>query len=158
VWTFSNYFLLLRLNSHERSNTAFLARVPKPALFPPAMAEKPTPEALMEYERRRLENIHRNQAILAELRRDAADLSAAYGCSRPKRDRPRRRRPALLWARASPAVAIRRPRLTPFGPPEAQDWPLPHLRGLRRRGGGVGGGPILAVGGQGSRGPARFLQ
>ncbi|XP_062225095.1 DNA damage-binding protein cmr1-like [Phragmites australis] len=47
------------------------------------MAE--TLDALTEYERRRQENIQRNQAILAQLRRDAANLSAAFAAGRPKK-------------------------------------------------------------------------
>nr|CAB3503620.1 unnamed protein product [Digitaria exilis] len=42
-------------------------------------------EAVTEYERRRQENIRRNEAILAELRRDAATVSAAYAPARRKR-------------------------------------------------------------------------
>lgn len=50
------------------------------------MAEESTvPEAVTEYERRRQENIRRNEAILAELRRDAAAVSAAYAPARRKR-------------------------------------------------------------------------
>ncbi|CAL5080832.1 unnamed protein product [Urochloa decumbens] len=68
------------------------------------MAETPgsVPEAVTEYERRRQENIRRNQAILAELRHDAAAVSAAYAPARPKKQ-PRANPPA-----AGPAAAPRR--------------------------------------------------
>ncbi|KAL6599158.1 hypothetical protein ACP70R_046022 [Stipagrostis hirtigluma subsp. patula] len=62
------------------------------------MAENP--EALTEYERRRQDNIRCNQAILAQLRRDAADVSAAFAAARPKKQRPA--------APAAPAAATRR--------------------------------------------------
>lgn len=93
------------------------------------MAENPEPEALTEYERRRQENIHRNQAILAELRRDAADLSATYALSRPKRARPRA-------APAGPAAAPRRSGRARRQPPASSSvstsLPSEHLK-LKRR-------------------------
>ncbi|KAL6599133.1 hypothetical protein ACP70R_045997 [Stipagrostis hirtigluma subsp. patula] len=80
------------------------------------MAENP--EALTEYERRRQDNIRRNQAILAQLRRDAADVSAA---ARPKKQ-PRA-------APAAPAAATRRSgRARAQPPPPSSAAALPSAR------------------------------
>ncbi|KAL6599031.1 hypothetical protein ACP70R_045895 [Stipagrostis hirtigluma subsp. patula] len=75
------------------------------------MASSPAPEAgLTEYERRRQENIRRNDAIIASLRRQAAELSASLRpAKRPKKQPPR----------ASPArpVVLRRSLRTRGLPP-----------------------------------------
>jgi hypothetical protein len=91
------------------------------------MAETPdlVPEALTEYERRRQENIRRNQAILAELRRDAAAVSAAYAPARPKKQ-PRTNP-------AGPAAAPRRSGRSrrqppPLGASTADSLPSAHLK------------------------------
>ena len=72
------------------------------------MAE--TPAATTEYERRRQENIVRNKAILAQLRRDAADVSALFATpARPKKQ-PRPTPPAP----AGPPRRSGRTRLQPL--------------------------------------------
>nr|TKW09663.1 hypothetical protein SEVIR_6G117600v2 [Setaria viridis] len=73
----------------------------------------PLPEAgLTDYERRREENIRRNETILASLRRKAAELSASIRPSSPKR--PKKQHP-----RASPAgpIVLRRSLRTRGIPP-----------------------------------------
>ncbi|KAL6599022.1 hypothetical protein ACP70R_045886 [Stipagrostis hirtigluma subsp. patula] len=85
------------------------------------MAENP--EALTEYERRRQDNIRCNQAILAQLRRDAADVSAAFAAARPKKQRPA--------APAAPAAATRRSgrgRVQPPPPSSAAALPSARLK------------------------------
>ncbi|RLM60956.1 hypothetical protein C2845_PM14G07140 [Panicum miliaceum] len=59
------------------------------------MASPPAEAGLTDYERRREENIRRNETILASLRRKAAELSASVRPSpslkRPKKEQPRAR-------------------------------------------------------------------
>jgi WD repeat-containing protein 76 len=63
----------------------------------------PPGAGLTEYERRREENIRRNDAILASLRREAAELSASFRAPSPKR--PRRQPPQ---PRSTSPVVLRR--------------------------------------------------
>uniref|UniRef100_A0ACD5YUG2 Uncharacterized protein n=1 Tax=Avena sativa TaxID=4498 RepID=A0ACD5YUG2_AVESA len=54
------------------------------------MASAPDPEdGLIDYERLRQENIRRNEAMLASVRRKADELSAAVRSAKPKRGRPK---------------------------------------------------------------------
>ncbi|TVU42367.1 hypothetical protein EJB05_08769, partial [Eragrostis curvula] len=93
-----------------------------------------TREHLTEYERRRLENIERNEAILGTLRRDAADLSAAFAASRPKkRGRPKgKKQPrAAPTVPAGPPRRSGRARLQP--PYSSEDASLPSAHLLKPR-------------------------
>ncbi|XP_039816742.1 DNA damage-binding protein cmr1-like isoform X3 [Panicum virgatum] len=86
------------------------------------MAE--TPAATTEYERRRQENIVRNKAILAQLRRDAADVSALFATpARPKKQ-PRPTPPAP----AGPPRRSGRTRLQPLLPSSAAALPSARLK------------------------------
>ncbi|CAL4924576.1 unnamed protein product [Urochloa decumbens] len=85
------------------------------------MAE--TPAAPTEYERRRQENILRNKAILAELRRDAADISGLFAAARRKKH-PRATPPAP----AGPPRRSGRARLQPPPPSSAAALPSARLK------------------------------
>ncbi|TVU01459.1 hypothetical protein EJB05_53086, partial [Eragrostis curvula] len=89
------------------------------------MAESSEPEALTEYELQRQENIRRNQAMLADLRRTAADVSAAYA---------RSRQPKKVRTRAAPSAPPRRSGRARRQPPpsSAVDSALPSAH-LKRR-------------------------
>ncbi|KAK3123160.1 hypothetical protein QOZ80_8AG0625000 [Eleusine coracana subsp. coracana] len=81
----------------------------------------PKPEAgLTDYERRREENIRRNDAILASLRREAAELSSSFRIPSPKR--PRRQQPPPQPRSTSPIV-LRRSLRTRGIPPSAASAP-----------------------------------
>lgn len=80
--------------------------------------------ALTEYERRRMENIRRNEEMIASLKRKAEDLSAIVKASKASKARPHR--PAKPH---QPAVVIRRSLRCRGIPPEqsreASDLPAP---------------------------------
>jgi hypothetical protein len=84
------------------------------------MAESP---AATEYERRRQENILRNKAILAQLGRDAADVSALFAAARPKKQ-PR----ATPSVPAGPPRRSGRARLQPPPPSSAEALPSARLK------------------------------
>ncbi|GJN35162.1 hypothetical protein PR202_gb23908 [Eleusine coracana subsp. coracana] len=84
---------------------------------PPKLEPKPEPEAgLTDYERRREENIRRNDAILASIRREAAELSASFRI--PSLKRPRRQQQPPQPRSTSPVV-LRRSLRTRGIPPSA---------------------------------------
>ncbi|CAO2201327.1 unnamed protein product [Urochloa humidicola] len=85
------------------------------------MAETPTTPT--EYERRRQENILRNEAILAQLRRDAADLSGLFAAARRKKQ-PRVTPPGP----AGPPRRSGRARLQPPPPSSAEALPSARLK------------------------------
>ncbi|CAO2201326.1 unnamed protein product [Urochloa humidicola] len=87
------------------------------------------PEPVTEYERRRQENIRRNQAILeilAELRRDAAAVSAAYAPTRPKKQP--RANPAAAGPAAAPRRSGRARRQPPPSASVSASLPSEHLK------------------------------
>uniref|UniRef100_A0A804LQA6 DROUGHT SENSITIVE 1 n=1 Tax=Zea mays TaxID=4577 RepID=A0A804LQA6_MAIZE len=69
------------------------------------MASPPPGAGLTEYERRREENIRRNETILAALRRKAAELSASFIPTASSPKRPKKQHPL---ARTTSPVVLRR--------------------------------------------------
>ncbi|KAG0538237.1 hypothetical protein BDA96_03G218000 [Sorghum bicolor] len=78
------------------------------------MASLPPGAGLTDYERRREENIRRNEAILATLRRKATELSASFSATASSSKRPKKEQPR---ARTASPVVLRRSLRTRGIPP-----------------------------------------
>lgn len=78
------------------------------------MASPPSGTGLTDYERRREENIRRNEIILASLRRKAAELSASFFPTPSSPKRPKKQQPR---ARTASPVVLRRSLRTRGIPP-----------------------------------------
>ncbi|TVU42371.1 hypothetical protein EJB05_08773, partial [Eragrostis curvula] len=76
-----------------------------PSIHPYTEMASPPAAGLTDYERRREENIRRNEAILASLRREAAELSASFRTPSPKRRK--KQQPAAPPQEKSPVVLRR---------------------------------------------------